>query len=324
MPKLTRSTERILSEDALKHIYECEQEVRQPTLQSVAGALQISTDETADLLSNMVTHHLLQIEGREFRLTPTGRDYALQVIRAHRLWERYLADETGFAEAEWHDRADQHEHSLSPAEAEALSARLGHPTHDPHGDPIPSAGGKFVPHGGRPLTTLAAGESARIVHLEDEPAAVYAQLSAEGLYPGMEIKLLELSPQQVRFWADGDQHILTPLLANNISVVRLPKEQALETAPRARLSDLKPGETGRVVSISPACRGLERRRMLDLGILPGTRIKAEMVSPSGDPTAFLIRGALIALRKEQAVLINITPETEPNFNHESDKQEVRQ
>ncbi|NIW11337.1 MAG: iron dependent repressor, partial [Gammaproteobacteria bacterium] len=66
---------------------------------------------------------------------------------------------------------------------------------------------------------------------------------------------------------------------------------------------LEPGETAEVVRISPACYGLERRRFMDLGILPGTKITNEMRSPTGDPTAYRIRGAVIALRQEQAKLI---------------------
>ena len=72
-----------------------------------------------------------------------------------------------------------------------------------------------------------------------------------------------------------------------------------------RLSVLKLGDVGRVVEISPRCVGAARRRFLDLGILPGTLIRAEMVSPGGDPTAYRIRGALIGLRQEQADLIGI-------------------
>lgn len=71
------------------------------------------------------------------------------------------------------------------------------------------------------------------------------------------------------------------------------------------LADLQPGQKGRVITISPACRGLERRRFMDLGILPKTIIAAEMTSPSGDPTAYRIRGSLIALRREQASFIQI-------------------
>jgi DtxR family transcriptional regulator, Mn-dependent transcriptional regulator len=60
-----------------------------------------------------------------------------------------------------------------------------------------------------------------------------------------------------------------------------------------------------VAGLSPACRGAERRRFLDLGILPGTPVTATLRSPSGDPTAYLIRGALIALRREQAALVRV-------------------
>lgn len=72
-----------------------------------------------------------------------------------------------------------------------------------------------------------------------------------------------------------------------------------------RLSDLAPGEQGKVTCILPECQGNERRRLMDLGIVPGTVITAEMKSPGGDPTAYRVRGALIALRKEQARFICI-------------------
>jgi DtxR family Mn-dependent transcriptional regulator len=305
MNKLDKSTERILSEDALKHIYKWQAQRRRPTVQSIAGALQTSLDEAATLLDKMTAHRLLEMKGDEFHLTPAGEEHALQIIRAHRLWERYLADETGFPEAEWHGQAERQEHLLSPVETEALSARLGHPIHDPHGDPIPTASGAFVPHGGQPLTRLAPGAAARIVHIEDEPPVVYAQLVAEGLHPGVEIWVVEVTPQRIRFLADGEERILAPLLANNVSVTPLPRAEQAHIPASDRLADLRPGQSGQVVSISPACRGLERRRFMDLGILPGTIIKAEMISPSGDPTAYRIRGALIGLRKEQAGLINI-------------------
>lgn len=71
------------------------------------------------------------------------------------------------------------------------------------------------------------------------------------------------------------------------------------------LAALKPGQSARVVGISPRCRGPERRRLMDLGLLPGTWVRAEFTSPLGDPTAFRVRGALIALRQEQARLIEI-------------------
>ena len=77
--------------------------------------------------------------------------------------------------------------------------------------------------------------------------------------------------------------------------------------PLVALADLRQGESGRVLGISQKCHGLERRRLLDLGVLPGTVITAEMRSPSGDPTAYRIRDAVIGLRAEQARMINIAP-----------------
>ncbi len=74
------------------------------------------------------------------------------------------------------------------------------------------------------------------------------------------------------------------------------------------LSTLNPGEKATVVRISAACRGIERRRLLDLGIIPGTIVEAEMKSPSGDPTAYRIRDTTIALRKEQSNQIHISRE----------------
>ena len=304
-------TERVLIEDALKHIHESEMNRGRPTAQSVAGALQTSVGAATDLLSKAQARNLLQATDDRISLSPEGRDYALQIIRAHRLWERFLADKTGFAEDEWHKQAHHYEHVLSPDELDALSTRLGNPTHDPHGDPIPTANGKVVPHGGRPLTDMAAGDLVRIVHLEDEPAPLYAQLVAEELRPGLQVRVAEVSPQRLRFWASGDEHVLAPVVAANVSVVPLLQHQEeTESSPTERLASLKPGEKAQVVSISPVSRGNERRRLMDLGILPGTLIEAEMTSPSGDPTAYRVRGAMIALRQEQADLINITPAEE--------------
>jgi DtxR family Mn-dependent transcriptional regulator len=298
--RVRRMTERVLTEDALKHLYDCEYRGRTPTVQSLSGALAISGDLAAGLLARLEALELLKSEGEGFRLTPAGRDYALRVIRVHRLWERYLSDETGVREAEWHGEAESREHDLSPAQADALAEQMGHPIYDPHGDPIPTASGEIAPRRGQPLTALPVGEPAAVVHIEDEPETVYAQLVAEGLHPGMRVQVSEVSPERIRFWGDGDEHVLAPVVAANISVIPLPREQEVEEGPFEPLSALRPGEKGAVVRISRACRGLERRRLLDLGILPGTVIEAEMRSPGGDPTAYRIRGALFALREEQA------------------------
>lgn len=305
--RMRRMSARVLMEDAVKHIHKSSIAGREPTLEGLAGALGVTRDSAVDLLAALADRNMVELKGDRFHLTADGRDYALHVIRAHRLWERYLADETGFAETEWHGLAEEREHELSPAEADELSARLGHPTHDPHGDPIPTAEGELVPHGGRSITTLPTNTPLQLVHIEDEPEAVYAQLVAEGLEPGMIVVASEISPNRVTLWAEGDEHVLAPVVAANLYALPLPTE---ETEPRdaEHLSDLAPGERGRVIGISGGCRGAERRRLMDLGVVPGTVIEAAFASPAGEPMAYVIRGALIALRDHQAARIRITRE----------------
>ena len=299
---------RVLREDALKHIHQCEIHNDKPSVKSLAGALDISANQVAEVIEDLQSHELLQIDGTDFRLTPAGRDYALRIIRAHRLYERYLAEETGFEESEWHTRAHELEHRLSPEDVEALALRLGNPTHDPHGDPIPTADGVLVyPHERIPLTNLVPNTPGRIIHLEDEPEMVYAQLVAEGLHIGQEVRLLEVSPQRVRFWTADEEHILAPIMAANISVVPVAEEPQAEELPGQPLTSLEPGQEAQVLGLSPRIRGAERRRLMDLGLLPGTTIEVEMASAGGDPIAYRIRGAVIALRKSQAQLISVCP-----------------
>ena len=298
-------TNRVLQEDALKHVQRCERHGDKPSLQSIAGALDISVNQAAQIADELQSMELLIFDNGEFQLTPAGRDYALRIIRAHRLWEEYLAEQTGFHESEWHDQAEQYEHTLSAEETRNLAQQLGNPVYDPHGDPIPGPGGQFKHHAGQPLIAMDLETPLRIVHIEDEPEEIYAQLVAEGITPGMYARLTENSSRRVRFWIGDEEHVLAPIVAANISVVPIPEQKIEQVQLGTPLINLLPGERGQVVALSPRLRGADRRRMMDLGILPGTTIEVEMTSPSGDPTAYKVRGALIALREEQARLIRV-------------------
>jgi DtxR family Mn-dependent transcriptional regulator len=280
------------------------------TLQGLAQRLGLSPSQTASILADLQSAGALTVAAEEIHLTQQGRLEGARVIRAHRLWERHLADDTGFAESEWHELAERQEHRLTPGEAEALARQLGQPARDPHGDPIPTADGELVLHEGRLLSTVPVGALVRITHVEDEPAEVYDQIAAAGLVPGAVLRLVEIGPDGLLAVANGDEHRLSSRAADNISVVPLPSEVVAESPHGVPLSSLRPGESGQVVGLSPRCRGAERRRMLDLGILPGTVIDAVMTSPSGDPTAYRIRDAMIALRREQAGLVRISPTAE--------------
>jgi DtxR family Mn-dependent transcriptional regulator len=298
--------DRILCEDALKHLYKCDLDGEPCSLFSLAGQLNVSIDGAARIVTKLQERSLAKVQPGSFQLTNSGKEYALHVIRAHRLWERYLADRTGVAEVEWHGRAEKVEHKLSPQEADALWANLGQPTHDPHGDPLPTSQGSVDSLEGMMLIDAKAGQKARVVHIEDEPESVYSSLVELGVFPGMELQVLEVEPNRVRILLEGSEKELDALEASNVTL-SLVSEDEIDFTETRRLSDLRPGEKGEVVLISRASRGIERRRFMDLGLLPGTLVTAELENPGGDPIAYRIRGALLALRREQAEHVLVSP-----------------
>lgn len=296
---------RAMREDALKHMYKRESREELATMESLAGVLQVSTSEVASVLEELEALGLIVREADVYHLTQEGCEAALFVIRAHRLWERFLAERTGHGELDWHRQAEWVEHQISPESVEALDRHLGRPTYDPHGDPIPSQEGEYVPLGGSRLTQARLHVPLRIVHIEDEPEVIYAQLLAQGLHPGMVVRLTERSAERLRFWGGGDEHVLAPLVAANIQVEEQEAEEAGTHPEALRLSSLGIGEKARILELSPRIRGLERRRLMDLGFLPGTALEVELESPQGDPKAYRVREALIALRAEQAKQIYV-------------------
>lgn len=300
----SQAAQRVRIEDALKHFYECEYSHLPATLSSLAGALEIRRDDAARLSARLESLGQIVSKDDGFQLSDTGRSDALRVIRIHRLWECYLAERTGIEESEWHHQADRKEHLLTADQVARLSASLGNPTYDPHGDPIPTDSGRMPERRGLPLSSLRTGATARIVHVEDEPDAVYAQLIAARLFPGVTLRVLESNTERIRIEAELQEHVLALVVAANLTVEPIGDWMPAD-APDRRLSELARGESGTVVGISPACRAIDRRRLLDLGVVPGTVITAEFASMSGDPMAYRIRGALMALRREQAELIHL-------------------
>ena len=305
-------TARVLQEDALKHIQKLNFNGQTATSQGVAGALGVDLNRAIEVIAELERLGLVLHEGERLRLSIEGQQVAMNVIRAHRLWEQYLAEHTGFHQSEWHSQAERFEHHFTPEELDELAGSLGNPLYDPHGDPIPSKEGQVFDHDAVLLTDLVVGETARIVHVGDEPETVAAQIEAEGLLPGMIVRVSERTSQRVKFWTNGEEHVLAPIVAVKISVVRLADSEEEVEQPGIPLNQLLTGQTGKVVTLSPRLRGAERRRLMDLGLLPGTLIEAEISSPMGDPVAYRVRDTLIALRSEQArcIQVELLPEQE--------------
>lgn len=302
---------KVLIEDALKYLYNCEYNNSSCSINGIAGSLSINADDAADIISKLESLGLVNAKREELSLTPDGKSYALRIIRVHRLWEKYLADETSVTENEWHIKAEEHEHKLTPEQADKLAAQIGNPVFDPHGDPIPSSRGELPVKKGKALTEMKEGEFANIIHIEDEPYAIYSQILAEGLYAGMQVRMIEVSDKRIKFVANGEECILSPMIAKSITVGIIQLEKPIDGKFRT-LSSLKIGEEGVILGIAKALRGQQRRRLMDLGIVPGTRIEAELESLTGDPVAYRVRGTTVALRKQQTDRIYLVNDEEKN------------
>lgn len=301
--RVLRMNERVRMEDALKHLYDCETRGVTCTLQSLTGALETRRATALRVLSRLQTLGLAQAGGEGHTLTDDGRSYALRILRTHRLVERYLADHTGILPRDWHTEAEQIEHRMTEAQTERLARRMGHPVYDPHGDPIPTAGGMMPPPQGVALGSIPVGTAVRIIHLEDEPPEVFQRLVDAGFSLGQTLRVLEVHPERIGFTSGGAESSLASVLAANVTVERIAEEEGEPGGPT--LADLAVGDSAVVIGISPLCQGPQRRRLLDLGVVPGTVIRARMRSASGDPIAYDIRGAMIALRRQQAAWIRV-------------------
>ncbi|MEW6286308.1 MAG: FeoA domain-containing protein [Chloroflexota bacterium] len=291
--------EREQLEDALKHLLDREQQGRHASPESLAGTLNLSRAKVTRLISDMEAQGLLETRGTQLHLTAEGERWAMHVVRAHRLWERYLVDEARMPLNKIHGEAHRREHSFTDAQLDELDAALGHPTRDPHGDPIPTREGKMPSVERMPITARQAEGPVRIVHIEDEPAIAYEQILAAGLRLGQVIRMIEKTPQRVVL-SDGEaEYRLAPAVAANIEVEPLP-ESEIAKANAISLADLPDNQPGEILQLDDAVQGFTRRRFLDLGLTPGAIVYPELGNFFGDPRAYRVRGTLIALRKDQA------------------------
>lgn len=298
--------EREQLEDALKHLLDREGQGRHASPESLAGTLNLPRAKATRLISDMESQGLLETQGSQLHLTAEGERWAMHVVRAHRLWERYLVDEARMPLSQIHDVAQKREHSLTEAQLNELDAALGHPTLDPHGDPIPTREGKMPSVESMPVTAWQAEGPVRIVHIEDEPAIAYEQILAAGLRLGQTIRMIEKTPQRVVL-SDGEtEYRLAPTVATNIGVAPLPETEIARTG-AVSLAELSHDQRGEIVMLDDAVQGFTRRRFLDLGLTPGTTIYPELGNFFGDPRAYRVRGTLIALRKDQAAQIWVKP-----------------
>ncbi|WNH08516.1 DtxR family transcriptional regulator [Thalassobellus suaedae] len=304
LKKNLKSNEKTIIEDILKQLYHFENSGNKVDMKTLVQVLDFNHNSIVEAVKKMTINDLIYFESDILKLTETGREYAVRIVRVHRLWERYLADKTGFHKTEWHDRAEKMEHKLSHDETNTLAARLGNPKFDPHGDPIPTRTGKIAEVNGVELPLLPVNSIGRITHIEDEPEIIYKQILAENIHIGSLIKVIENNTTRIVFQSEGEEFKLAPIVAANLTVAPIEQEVVIEDN-IARLSSLKESDTAKIIGISKESRGESRRRLLDLGFVKGADISIDLMNPLGEPHAYLIKGTSIALRKDQAKKILI-------------------
>jgi DtxR family Mn-dependent transcriptional regulator len=159
---------------------------------------------------------------RGVQLTARGARVALEVIRHHRLWELFLAEDLGLPWDRVHDEAEILEHVLSEELEELIAAKLGDPTHDPHGDPIPSRE-LVIDEGPRTmLQELEPGACGIFVRVSDSDPSMLRYLSERGIRPGAPFEVVDKQPFDgpvfARFGEVPDVHVLGGSLARAMRV----------------------------------------------------------------------------------------------------------
>lgn len=164
-------------------------------ISALAGRLGVSTVSATEMVHRLQDHGL--IEHRPYKgiyLTECGHRQAFEVIRSHRLWERFLTDDLDLAWDEVHSLACRLEHATDPKVTEALDAYLGYPVTCPHGNPIPRLQSALSESEDCPLTALRPGDSAVITRIHPESDELLEYLADLNLVTGTHVALFEVVP----------------------------------------------------------------------------------------------------------------------------------
>ena len=206
-------------QDYLRAIYTLEASGTRVTTSALAGRMGVKPPSATAMTKRLAELGLVErLPYKGVALTETGRRGALEVLRHHRLLERYLADRLGFSIDEVHAEADRLEHALSEELEAKIDAELGYPTHDPHGGPIPDRRLR-VRHGrDKSLAELGVGERGSISQVPDEDAALLRYLTELGLVPGAEVTIVSVAPflGPITVRTERGEHAISRELADSI------------------------------------------------------------------------------------------------------------
>ncbi len=208
-------------QDYLKAIYLLQASSNTPTTSALAAALHVSPASATNMIKKLTARKLVRhspYQGVE--LTPAGEKIALEMVRHHRLVELFLQETLGLPWDQVHVEADKLEHVLSEDLEDRIAEKLGHPSHDPHGDPIPDKAGNMASAPLRPLAELPVGEAALVRRVADQAPEHLRYLGELGLVPGAHVQMLEQMPFNgpVRVRIGKAEHMLDDAFARQILI----------------------------------------------------------------------------------------------------------
>jgi DtxR family transcriptional regulator, Mn-dependent transcriptional regulator len=208
-------------QDYAKAIYTLETQTGSATTNALAERLEVRPASVSGMLRKLVALELVEHEPyRDVHLTERGRAVALEVIRHHRLLELFLVESLGMGWDEVHAEAERLEHVLSEELEEVIAAKLGNPTLDPHGDPIPSRELEVAADTTRTLYSLEPGEEGTFVRVSDTDPEMLRFLADRGIAPGVRLELIERQPFDgpVYVRSGEEMHVLGATVARAMRV----------------------------------------------------------------------------------------------------------
>jgi DtxR family Mn-dependent transcriptional regulator len=191
------------------------------TTQALADRLEVAAPSATAMVKKLAALNLVRhTPYRGVELTPAGEKIALEMIRHHRLIETYLAEVLGVSWDKVHDEAERWEHVLSEEVEAKMAAALNHPSHDPHGSPIPTLNGEIAHDDWTALAEIQAGAQVTVRRVEDESAELLRHLQELGLVPGARVEVLSAVPAEgvVQLRVEGQTRTLGVAPAQSIFV----------------------------------------------------------------------------------------------------------
>jgi DtxR family transcriptional regulator, Mn-dependent transcriptional regulator len=208
-------------QDYAKAIFTLETRKGSASTSALATLLEVQPGSVSGMLRKLSSLGLAEHEPyRGVRLTERGRRVALEVIRHHRLLELFLVESLGMSWDEVHAEAEVLEHALSEELEELIAAKLGDPTRDPHGDPIPTRDLTLPQSESRSLYELEPGEQATFTRVSDADPEMLRFLAERNIVPGADLEVLERQPFDGPIYVrcGDDVHVLGAVLARAMRV----------------------------------------------------------------------------------------------------------